>query len=290
MRQIQIKCRLAACLAALAYGGCSILVAGVEKAGRALDGSAFAEREIAAYRGPVTGTSAVVTISEMRSKAGEKTTLIRLDRFPMMRLRGSMPDAGGELYLTALEYLSGNTAGWNEFTLGLSGAGRLLLGETEAVLSVSAPEAVEITKGKIHRYDTRITGDEALINLRNRRERILALTEWMRGRETAPHGTGRDGFESFWKPLLFPETVPEERRPARWRQEGDAFVRAEDIRWNTGYTGRIFPGELRPVRDSGTLLRDWEEALNWVYFEYEWDGIMNLLAKELTAPRKKQGI
>jgi hypothetical protein len=261
----------------------------VEKAGQALDGSAFAEKKTAVYRARKDeGAAADIELWEMRSKTGERSLVISLEQFPAMRLRLSAPDAEGGFFLSSLDYLGGSVSGWNEYRLDISGAGKLALGETFAALSIpEAPEPVQISGGKIHRYDTRITGSEALTLLRNRRERILALTEWMREREDAPRALDRDDFEDYWKPVIFPEMVSKKKRPAAWEQEGDTRVKAEDIRWNTGYTARVFGEQLGAVRNSGTLLRDWEEALEWIYLEYEWETITALLAQEIILKRTK---
>jgi hypothetical protein len=268
---------------------CAGCVSMMEKTGQVLDGSAFAEKQTALYRGRIKdGAPLDMEIRETRNRAGEPTVLISLGDYPSMRLRGSAPDGQGEFYLSALHYLGGSVYGWNEYTLDLSGSGKLSLGATEARISIpSLPEGVQISLGKIQRYDTRITGNDALANLRNRRERILAVREWMLERENAPRAQTRKDFENYWKPLLFPEMVSRRKRPPDWRLEGDKFIRAEDIRWNTGYTERVFPEHLRAVRDSGTLFRDWEEALPWIYIEYHWEYIMGLLSREIVLPRKK---
>jgi hypothetical protein len=263
----------------------------VEKTGRALDGSAFAEKQAALYRTATrtaANTGGVMEIRKMRNKAGESSVIITLERFPSMKIRGSAPNEQGEFQLIALDYLGGNVQGWNEYRMELSGSGNLVLGETTASLSVPDEiETVGISSGRIRRYDTRLTGTEALSNLRNRHERILAITEWMNKREDLPSFEDRDKFEGYWKPVLFPEMVSKKKRPADWRQENDQWARAEDIRWNKSYTERVFPEELWPIRNSGTMLRDWEEALEWLYIEYEWNRIRELLAQETLLDRKK---
>ena len=266
------------------FGGCVSLM---EKTGRALDGSAFAEKTLAVYR---TGKEAEtgMEIRELRSKAGERSVGILLNQFPSMTLRGSAPGADGGFALVSLEYTGGGAAGWNEYALDISGSGTLALGATEAALRITdAPRTAEITRGKIHRYDTRITGEEALTSLRNRRERLIVLAEWMNAREDAPKGLGRKEFEKYWKPLLLPELVGNGKRPPDWRRETDQWAWAEDIRWNLGYTERVFPEELQTVRNSGTLLRDWEEAGGWIYLAYEWERIGALLSRETTLRRIK---
>jgi len=277
----------------MAFGVAPLLLAGclsiVEGAGRALDGSAFAEKKIATYRTvKKSKTSAGMELSEMRNKAGERSVVITLDRFPTIKLRGSAPDDAGEFHLTRLDYLGGNSQGWNEYSLDLYGQGTLALSETVATLAIpNEVETVQISWGRIRRYDTRITGAEALTNLRNRHERILALTEWMASLEGSPAGISLQDFEKHWKPLLFPELVSKKTQPEGWQREGDQWARAEDIRWNAGYTERTFPELLRTIRNSGTMLRDWEEALDWIYYTYEWDRILEYLSIAMALYRVK---
>jgi hypothetical protein len=263
---------LAACAALVLYSGC---VSVMEKAGQMMDGSAFAEKRIAFWQGYGTEVTLV------QDKSGGQSVIITLNKFPMMKLRGTPPNENGEFFLTSLEYLSGNVHGWNEYTLDLSGQGELFLSET-AVLSIENEiEPVQISAGRIHRYDTRIVGSDALTSLRNRRERIVTTVEWMASTEGAPDGQSIDNFEKHWKPLLFPEMVSKKTRPSGWSREGDLFLNAEDINWNVSYTERVFPEELRQVRNSGTLLRDWEESLSWIYMEYEWENIKEMLSRRI---------
>jgi hypothetical protein len=261
-------------LAALLCAGCSSLV---EKAGRALDGSAFAEKKVAEYRTPL------LAVQQMQSKAGEQSLLITVDKFPAIKIRGSAPDESGEFTITSLDYLGGSPHGWNEYRLDLLGTGNLVLGEETATLFIGEEiETVGISSGRIRRYDTRIIGTEAVTGLRNRRERLLVLAEWMNSPEN-PAAKAHDNqkeFEQYWKPILFPEIAAKKKRPEGWLMEGDRRVRAEDIRWNASYTERVFPEVLRPIRDSGTMLRDWEEALDWIYIECEWPQITETLLGE----------
>ncbi|MCL2805635.1 MAG: hypothetical protein FWD26_06825 [Treponema sp.] len=249
------------------FTGCLGLM---EKTGRFLDGSVFAEKTIAVYRADN------IDLSVARSKDGEQFIIITFKNYPMLQIRGSMPDNEGSFHFTSLEYLAGNVHGWNEYSLQMVGTGSFCL-ENGVLENIEDIETIQITQGRIHRYDTRITGNDALTALRNRRERILALCEWMDG----PKGQDIKTFEKHWKPLFFPEITAKSRKPDSWRLDGDSFQRAEDINWNTGYTERIFPEELWPVRNSGTLLRDWEEALYWIYFKYEWDNIIDLFSGQI---------
>ena len=109
----------------------------------------------------------------------------------------------------------------------------------------------------------------------------------MKSAENAPNKQSIKEFEKYWKPILFPEMVKNKIKPSGWHQKEDVFVRADDIRWNKDYTQRIFSEELHPVRDSGTMLRDWEEALPWIYMEYHWDNIINIFTNEIIFTKMK---
>jgi len=247
----------------------------MDGAGRILDGSALAEKTIERFK------NSDMEISIVENKNSEKSIIISITNYPMIKLRATLPDENNNFTFTSLEYLAGNTHGWNEFSLQLLGGGRLVLNQNAIEFTINDEiECVQITQGRIHRYDTRITGAEAVIALKNRHERILALTDWMLVVEDAPVNLSIKDFENHWKPLLLPEMVTSRNRPDGWRLEGDIFVRADDIRWNTSFTERIFPQELWLVRNSGTLLRDWEEALSLIYMQYEWDNIINIFTKE----------
>ena len=279
--------------AALSLAGCVSLV---EKTGQALDGSAFKEKKIARWKTPKPGGMEVL---EAQNKAGEASLVISLADFPAIKIRGTGPDAEGKFWVKSLEYLSGNVSGWNEFSMELSGEGNFLRNGSEAVFSIMPElEKVQISAGKIRLNDTRITGNEAQSNLRNRAERIASLAEWMAEYEAEQQSfeqqsseqqssASRKAFARYWKATLFPEICAKQKRPPAWQEEGDVWVRANSIKWNQSYTTRLLPEELRPVRDSGTLLRDWEEAFEWIYLQHEWGKLIERLSYQTTLYRVK---
>jgi hypothetical protein len=253
----------------------------IEKTGQVIDGSAFKEKTTAVYKAVENNDfQSDMKLSVVENKSGEKSIIITIDKFPMIKFLGSYPGEDGVFFMTTLEYLAGSTHSWNEYSLELAGTGTLKFEDT-AILNIEEIEPVQIVKGRIHKYDTRIIGNEALPALRNRRERILALTEWMDSLNLEK-GKSFNEFENYWKPVLFPEMISKQKRPDGWAQEGDEFRRAESILWNISFSERVFPEELWPIRNSGTLLRDWEEAPSWIYLEYEWKNIVESLYKEIT--------
>jgi len=253
----------------------------VETAGQVLDGTAFLEKTVSHYRS-YTGYGAPydINIEIVENKNKEKSLLITLDQFPMIKLRGTFPENDGMFHFSSLEYLSGSTHGFNEYTSELYGSGLLILREISTIEIIEHPFQVQITNSRIQRYDTRITGSDAVNAMRNRRDRITSLAHWMLTK-TNITGQSIKEFEDFWKPVLLPEMVINNKRPEGWRQTDDIFLAAQDISWNTGYTERVFPPELKPVRDSGTLLRDFEEALSLIYLEYEWENLINILSNKI---------
>jgi hypothetical protein len=241
---------LLVCLALCLLASCASLV---DKAGAALDGSAF-------------------------KKTPEGVIVIK-SGFPNLTFYGISAGAqGGRVQLTHYTFFCSSVWGWNEFTMDVLGAATVAGGR----VTFSAPiEAAGISSGKIRRGETRLTGGEALTALTNRRERLAALAGWMRAQNPAPVFASQKAFEAYWKPILLPELsakrlrVTEYNAPGSpaWQKGTAEWSFAEDVRWNKTYTALVFPEHLRAFRDSGALLRDWEESAAWLYLEYSWDEI-----------------
>jgi hypothetical protein len=262
-------------LLAVLLAGCASLT---ERIGGLLDGSARAEKILRRYRSEGRG----IEYRELEN-SGRREAAILLDKVPTVKLRVSPPDSRGLFSLESLEFLAGSLSGWHQFSLALSGQGEFLLQGERAGLRLTGPvEALDITGGKIRLDQRRLTGEEALSSLRNRYERIKALGDWMKSQSTAPFAASanREYFEKYWKPLLLPEIVRAKFRPESFKNQDGPRARAEHVSWNTGYTALLLPEDLAEYRNSGALLRDWEETVEWIYLEYAWDRIFGLLQEE----------
>ncbi|MDR1956551.1 MAG: hypothetical protein LBQ30_06835 [Treponema sp.] len=269
-----MKLGIMACIIAT-LSGCTTLV---EKAGQVLDGSLFAEQTQGVYRA-LEG----MELRQVQAKDGSESILVSLSAYPGLRFRASAPERDGRVFLQTLYFLGSSYEGWNELTLELTGEARLIISRTSALWrGGESLDRVRITGGKIRRELNRLSGEEALKALRNRDERIAALTEWMHTQPDVPDFTGEEDFTAYWKPMLLPELVPRKKRPPQWIEDHAFWVQAEDLRWNTSYTAALFPEALGTLRNSGALLRDWEEALGWIYVHYQWDRILDTLSKEYT--------
>ena len=88
-------------------------------------------------------------------------------------------------------------------------------------------------------------------------------------------------------PFLFPEGKKTFKRKERkllfsevntlYNESEEEYAEGAGLKWNTVYSGKILPENLRPLRDSGTLWRDYEEArqlffslYNLEYFTDHW--------------------
>ena len=259
--------------------GCTSII---QKGGEFLEGSAFEEKTLVAYRTAGKDKETIVELRELKTKAMTDVIEITSAAWPGLALRGIM--GNGSIQLTEARFLSSHVNGWNEFSLDLlgsvvfqnsGGAGGLLRITGEV-------ERVQISSVKIRLKSRRLTGSEALTALRNRRERILAITGWMgeapydkKPYEALQGRAGMKQFEEYWKSRLFPELVSKNKRPLEYSSENANWNRVDSIKWNRNYTEYLLPEELWELRNSGALLRDWEEALPWIYMEYSWDRIIN---------------
>jgi hypothetical protein len=254
----------------LCWPGCTSLV---ERGGRLLEGDG--EKTLALYR------RGNLELRHVRNrKSGAESLALFTGSFPTLRINAAVPDPSGTFSLLSLDFTSPSYSGWNSFTLELAGTGTFRPGENGGLLQIETVETLQITGGKIRHQDDRITGEEALSALRNRHERIKFLTGWMHEREPERLFTNQRAFEAYWKGALFPELSPRRKRPPGW--DGNArWIREGERRWNETYTREFFPEELWPARNSGALLRDWEEAAAWIYLDYRWENLAASLTEAL---------
>jgi hypothetical protein len=265
-------------------GSCMLLT---ETAGRFLDGSAFAAKKITERYRSVSGDM------DLRRGFfnGTEGLELTLKTQPGLTLYLSVSQEPEAVYLYGCHFLASGVSGWNEFTLDLAGGGSfsplLVSGDDpEYILTLADIEVIDISAGKIRNGDTSLSGGQALSVLRSRGERLAAMAEWMHGRAAAAGPPAFDtpsSFAAYWKPLLLPETVSWKDRPPEYKTEvpvsGKPWAAAEDIRWNLSYTAEMFPEDLGALRNQGAFLRDWEEALPWLYLVYRWDDIVQMIAE-----------
>jgi len=278
----------------LLFCTCAVLT---EKTGQVLEGTVFKEKTLERY----ATAGKELALRRVRYRKDGEGWVLELKAWPTLKFHfneisggnsGTGNDTGnGSFIPVSCSFQGSALSGWNEFTLDLAGEITITkTGENDLLTALGSIETIDISGGRIRRGDARLSGSEALAALRSRRERIEALTEWMRGYiesageppDFSRQKDGQKAFEKYWKPVLLPEICSAGKRPDLYKHnlEGAQWVKAEDVRWNTSYTAVIFPEDLRILRDSGSVLRDWEEAASWIYLTYEWDAIIQIITRE----------
>jgi len=219
--------KIAVCLV---LASCSSFSKLVDLTGGAVSGGLGKEKTLSHYHSGPKKTGRDARFAQ--DKSGQEYLLLKDSRFPGVTLRlNPSPGGGGSFEFTEAQVLSSSLFGWNEFTLAISGSAQFLVNGNTAILRVSGPvERLQITEGSLRLKSKRTAGEEALTLLRNRRERVLALVEWMQTQGNGETVGTQKEFAAYWKARL--------------------------------------PDDLY---DKAALLRDWEEALPWIYLAYEWD-------------------
>ena len=256
------------------FSGCSSIV---QKSGEIVDGSFFDEMELAAYRSKAQQDKTRIELRELKLDDGKWITEIESSRWPGLSFRGSMPAGNGSIELFQARIFSSHVNGWNSFTLDTLGSAffntPLKAGSDFRI--TSEVERIQISSGSIRLKSSRFTGNAALTALRNRRERILALIEWMEKSSGQKRiFSSENNFEAYWKKRLFPELMKARERTPEYTTRNAKWRRADSVRWNLTYTEKYFTEDLWEYRNSGAMLRDWEEALAWIFIEYSWDYIV----------------
>ncbi len=171
--------------------------------------------------------------------------------------------------------------GWTEAEI--SCEGRLVAERKGDGWSVRVTEPVipaRATKATVRYRDALLRGNDALNLLDRRLLRIRSACGFLRtrldGREFPLYDTEDEeyrkaSFRHAAGTLLFPEMYgyAEGAEPADGESNGaKRFIKGEGLRWDTLYSERELPAELRDVRDTGTLWRDWEEMGRMFYYLY----------------------
>jgi hypothetical protein len=195
------------------------------------------------------------------------------------RVDGSDGAEAWEIELEEISYFRNWTRGWTEAKVEAVGTLRLTrtAGAWRAEV-LEKPAIGSVRSAKARYMDSFLSDDQALRAVANRMERIKAATAFRReGGDDAwfvrPEKKTRffgllayPGYAEAYGPLFFPERYgypPETGPVGPWK-------RGDDISWDTGYTRAVFPERLREVRDSGTLYRDWEEAIGLWFLADQW--------------------
>ena len=168
--------------------------------------------------------------------------------------------------------------GWTEAVIALEGILELIKkDENNWVLKgTEPPRTGSVLQAEIRYRRDKIYADRAVDMMNRRLDRVLALSGFVRTalkpedydffqakKYHRKKGYNPKDFEADLKSLLFPELYgfsDEFPEPESSLNEEERYIRSEEVLWDSQYTREYFPEELLKVRDSGTLLRDYDEA------------------------------
>ncbi|GMO27787.1 MAG: hypothetical protein Ta2F_03380 [Termitinemataceae bacterium] len=289
MKNIIIKLQIIFILSSLILIDCKSVTRFVEAGGSALESAAKQTRKT----GNVNFDNGI-RIKQIMQK-GKGFLEIKFDSMPYITLYATEPNSRGRFELLQMKYLSGSYSGWNEFFMDISGVG--FVKDTQALQQKMKRKKKEtfssdkfaidgvpfrgiITNAAIKRSSTKIHGDRAVDRMKSRDLRIEAVVEWMHEQKDTPEFLNLERFENYWKPILLPELIKKRKRTALYNEvnsnsQKTDYKRSEEIKWNHAYTEKIFPQDLYELRDSGALLRDWEESIALFYVYYNWEIFFN---------------
>ncbi|AFG38373.1 hypothetical protein [Spirochaeta africana] len=192
---------------------------------------------------------------------------------------------GRVLHIDSLQLFLNWQQGWTEVEYMAGGAVRWSPEAGGWRAEVLEPvELVGVERAAIRRQEQRLRGDRAWEEARRRSERIAEIAVLARDqlpprlmahdRPNYPWHVlrARENFQQLWGHTFFPEVYG-------WREYRDVAAvdrhapteRGEDIAWNRSVTGYLLPEAYADLRNSGTLFRDFEEGLEWIYMVWVWD-------------------
>lgn len=218
------------------------------------------------YESVSVGREAVLRIDIGRELHGFRAVRISGGSIPGAVLTGEAaarsPD-DWEVTLIGLDWFNNWKNGWTDASFVIDGNFDLLRsGSLWSIRTTNALEIVAPSSATIHYYEDYINGKEALEQFNRRWNRIEAYATFLHSRFDDAWYGDRRRVRSF----LFPELYGYERPPAPHH----ASVTAKSIAWNTDYTAQEFPENLRLLRDSGTMLRDFEESPGLWDLAFHW--------------------
>ena len=171
---------------------------------------------------------------------------------------------GWRIALLKLEWFNNWSNGWTQASFLLDGTVSLRPTSAGWALTVEkAPQLDAPDEASIRYFDTYVRQDRGLQEFSRRWDRIQAVVNEL---SSKPSSSALAGDPRALARYLFPENYGYDSKPA----VDHARVSAQGFEWNSDYTKAHFPGPLRALRDSGTLLRDFKESPGLWQLSFEW--------------------
>lgn len=251
--------------------------------------------------GKESGGICATLMTEKTGRNAKKYWLcLESDRMPGLKLYAPVADtANGERFdsarfdadFSSAVFFCNYDDGWSWFDMPVSG--RVAVEKTDEELRLKSDSGIErlpAHRARLRAGSRIMSGDRAMDALKNRQERIAALAEFMHGKKETANNLTLPEFKSVWQSFLFPETVQAKKRGEEWKNltAKTKFSRAEEYSWNEEYSYAVFPENMRELRQTGALWRDWIEAGPWIYAEYNWTAFNRELERGVLIEGKKK--
>jgi hypothetical protein len=214
----------------------------------------------------------IATFTVKKDKAGELRGQLSSPLLPGATFHGDVTVKENIyiFYITTVRFFANWPNGWTEGIYEASGTYTFERQEANRqegyLLTVEDPFTLwNIKSGALRYFDTYFRGDDGLSRVKNRIDRIEETTRFLKDEMKRRIWYSSKEYSERIAPLLFPEA---KRKFARQnglfqscREECcKEMVPGAGIRWCTGYSEKLLPENLIPLRNSGTMWRDWEEA------------------------------
>lgn len=189
--------------------------------------------------------------------------------------------SGWTVSLESLHWFNNWKNGWTDATFVADGSFEIdpspsRAGSAWTVAIKSRPEIDAPYVATIRYYDQYLNGSYAFQQFTDRFRRIQAYTKFLRHR----FGDSWYGSPERRRRFLFPEVYGYDRPPALHH----ATAEEDGILWNTDHTKQQFPKELWPLRDSGTMLRDYKESPGLWDLTFYWDELWSTTITARVSP------
>ena len=218
-------------------------------------------------------------------RSGESVTL-SLARDTKITFTGTAdePTADGETVMRVedIYWFDNWHDGWTEATVACTGKiSATRDGNSWRVRVIEPVVFARVTEAGIRYRDALVLDSEARSLLERRLLRIRSACDFLRtalgAKEFALYDSGEKEhraltFRHAAGTLLFPEVYG---YAPGLETAGSRYVSGEGLRWDATYSERSLPAELREVRDTGTLWRDWEETGRMFYYIYMMESVTN---------------
>ncbi|MBN2531480.1 MAG: hypothetical protein JXB88_01245 [Spirochaetales bacterium] len=227
-----------------------------------------------------TGKKNIAVLTQ-KQESGKKTiATFTSPLFPAVTIYGEIEEQeyGFVYYMTKVRLIANWPNGWTEGNYEASG--KLLFTKVDERFTCHIEDPFklwDITSGEIRYYNIYYRKEDGLVKVKNRVDRLCEISRFLKERGLSPvygHIKQKTMYGPGFTGEIIPFLFPERKNFSKLEKEGllpDEYYKTKgnfpvqtvwgaDLSWRTDYTSVVFPEHLVPLRNSGTLWRDYEEA------------------------------